>query len=56
MMLPAFRQVRHYSFKALLLLLLLILTFVTLRILCHQSDSGHAPETSVLTAPQQLIL
>jgi len=52
MMLPAFRQVRHYSlsFKALLLLLLLILTFVTLRILCHQSDSGHAPETSVLTA------
>ena len=45
-------EVRHYSlsFKALLLLLLLILTFVTLRILCHQSDSGHAPETSVLTA------
>ena len=42
------RQVRHYSlsFKALLLLLLLILTFVTLRILCHQSYSGHAPSPS----------
>src|SRR4051812_28529673 len=43
-------EVRHYSLSFKALLLLLILTFVTLRILCHQSDSGHAPETSVLTA------
>ncbi|KAL3537584.1 hypothetical protein ACH5RR_000950 [Cinchona calisaya] len=39
-MLP-FSQVSHYSLSFKTMILLLILTFLTLRILCHQSDSGH---------------
>ena len=52
-MLPAFRQVRHYSlsFKALLLL---ILTFVTLRILCHQSYSLYDLKQACWAGPLSL--